>query len=81
MSEPTTLKAFQLFLDSIACYLAQEDILLEGEIKADESYFGGKQKGMRGRGAGHKTIIFWDPGAGRRYCTLDLSVIGTICFG
>ena len=31
---------------------------LQGEIELDESYFGGKRKGMRGRGAAHKQIVF-----------------------
>ena len=32
--------------------------LLEGEVEADESYFGGKRKGKRGRGAAGKTPVF-----------------------
>ena len=31
---------------------------LKGEIEMDESYFGGRQKGKRGRGAGGKSIVF-----------------------
>lgn len=31
---------------------------LSGEIEVDESYFGGRQKGKRGRGAGGKTPVF-----------------------
>lgn len=31
---------------------------LSGEIEMDESYFGGKRKGKRGRGAGGKTPVF-----------------------
>lgn len=31
---------------------------LEGEVEADESYFGGRRKGKRGRGAGGKTPVF-----------------------
>jgi len=31
---------------------------LSGEIELDESYFGGRRKGMRGRGAGSKQIVF-----------------------
>jgi transposase len=58
ISYPTTLKAFDLFRRSIACNLAKDDNLLKGEIDADESYFGGRRKGKRGRGAGHKTIVF-----------------------
>jgi len=38
--------------------LSQSDEIQKGEIEADESYFGGKRKGMRGRGAGGKTIVF-----------------------
>lgn len=30
----------------------------DGEIEADESYFGGIRKGKRGRGAGGKTAVF-----------------------
>ena len=32
--------------------------LLEGEVEADESYFGGKRKGKRGRGAAGKIPVF-----------------------
>ncbi|MEP1119526.1 MAG: IS1595 family transposase, partial [Balneola sp.] len=31
---------------------------LFGEVEADESYFGGRRKGLRGRGAAGKTIVF-----------------------
>jgi len=31
---------------------------LTGEIELDESYFGGKRKGMRGRGSANKQIVF-----------------------
>jgi len=31
---------------------------VSGEFEADESYFGPKRKGRRGRGAGSKTIVF-----------------------
>ncbi len=31
---------------------------LQGEIEADESYFGGVRKGKRGRGAGGKVAVF-----------------------
>ena len=32
--------------------------IFDGEIEVDESYFGGKRKGRRGRGAGGKTPVF-----------------------
>ncbi len=37
--------------------LAEQEIF-GGEIEVDESYFGGKRKGKRGRGAGGKTLVF-----------------------
>lgn len=55
---PTTLKAFDAIRYSIVHELARKDKILKGEIEADESYFGGKRKGMRGRGARNKTIVF-----------------------
>jgi len=40
-------------------YQASEDLSpLDGEIEVDESYFGGKRKGMRGRGAAGKVPVF-----------------------
>ena len=32
--------------------------MFDGEIEAEESYFGGKHKGKRGRGAAGKVIVF-----------------------
>ncbi|STZ14856.1 Transposase and inactivated derivatives [Moraxella caviae] len=32
--------------------------MLDGEIEADESYFGGQRKGKRGRGAAGKIAVF-----------------------
>lgn len=37
---------------------SHEPGLLEGEIEVDESYFGGRRKGKRGRGAGNKVPVF-----------------------
>src|ERR1700723_3029862 len=37
---------------------------LSGEVEADESYFGGRRKGKRGRGAGGKVPVFGLPGQG-----------------
>lgn len=34
------------------------ELLLKGEVEADESYFGGKRKGPRGRGAKNKVPVF-----------------------
>lgn len=44
-----------------AAILAQStdgDVFLSGEVEVDESYFGGKRKGKRGRGAAGKVPVF-----------------------
>jgi transposase len=58
LSYKTTLKAFDLLRKAIAEELSKCDEILKGEIELDESYFGGKRKGKRGRGAAGKTIVF-----------------------
>lgn len=37
---------------------AESEAIFGGEIEVDESYFGGRQKGKRGRGAAGKTPVF-----------------------
>src|SRR3989344_4344964 len=44
-------RKFMQFRKKIAEYCNQEELKLNGEIEIDESYFGGKRKGNRGRGA------------------------------
>lgn len=52
-----TATAFYLRIRKlIACKLPSFE--LSGEIEADESYFGGKRKGKRGRGAAGKVAVF-----------------------
>jgi len=46
------------FRKSIANYCNKEAKKLNGELELDESYFGGKRKGNRGRGAKNKAIVF-----------------------
>ena len=58
LSYKTSLKAYDLLRRVLVEDLARTDNLLKGELEADESYFGGRRKGKRGRGAGHKTIVF-----------------------
>lgn len=58
ISYKSALKAYEIVRRAIAEYLAIEDEILRGEIELDESYFGGRRKGKRGRGAAAKTIVF-----------------------
>lgn len=51
-------KKFSQFRKKIADYCNQEAKKLNGELELDESYFGGKRKGNRGRGAKNKAIVF-----------------------
>jgi transposase len=54
----TVQSRFMQFRKKIADYCNQEARKLNGELELDESYFGGKRKGTRGRGANNKTIVF-----------------------
>ena len=54
----TIQSRFMQFRKKIAVYCNQEARKLNGEVELDESYFGGKRKGNRGRGAHNKTIVF-----------------------
>jgi len=51
-------RKFMRFRKSIGDYCNAEAIKLNGELELDESYFGGKRKGNRGRGANNKAIVF-----------------------
>jgi len=57
-SYPTVLKAYHLIRKSIAAESSDGKLLLRGEVEADESYFGGRRKGNRGRGAAGKVPVF-----------------------
>jgi transposase len=58
ISYPTVLKAVDLIRRSIVIENKGDRDLIEGEVEMDEAYFGGKRKGKRGRGAGHKIPVF-----------------------
>src|SRR3989338_11480613 len=51
-------RKFMQFRKKVAEYCNQEAKKLNGELELDESYFGGKRKGNRGRGAFNKAIVF-----------------------
>src|SRR3989339_1720434 len=51
-------RKFMHFRKCISNYCLLESKKLNGELELDESYFGGKRKGNRGRGAKNKTIVF-----------------------
>ena len=53
-----TAQAFFLRLRELIAENQQADFVFEGEVEADESYFGGKRKGKRGRGAAGKVPVF-----------------------
>jgi transposase len=58
LSYPTVLKAVTLIRIAIVANTKDAQDLLNGEIELDESYFGGRRKGKRGRGAYNKVPVF-----------------------
>lgn len=59
VNKNTAIFYFQRLREIIARRLEQESLdVFEGEIEVDESYFGGTQKGKRGRGASGKVPVF-----------------------
>ncbi len=57
LSYNTVHKLFTLIRERIYEFTSKDD-LLSGEIEADESYFGGRRRGKRGRGAEGKIPVF-----------------------
>ena len=51
-------RKFMYFRKKIAEFCNREAEKLNGELELDETYFGGKRKGNRGRGANNKAIAF-----------------------
>jgi transposase len=58
LSYNTVYDLFDLFRQSIARTDSDSTFTLSGEIEMDESYFGGRRKGNRGRGAAGKIPVF-----------------------
>lgn len=54
----TAILYFHKLRELIAAKLAEETPFLDGEVEVDESYFGGRRKGKRGRGAAGKVPVF-----------------------
>jgi transposase len=58
LSYPTVLKAVTTIRIAIVAHAKDAMDLFNGEIELDESYFGGRRKGKRGRGAYNKVPVF-----------------------
>jgi transposase len=58
ISYKTARSKYMQFRYSITDYLHEQFIKMKGHLELDESYFGGKRKGKRGRGAYNKAIVF-----------------------
>jgi transposase len=58
LSYNTVYDLFGLFRQSIVSTDRDTSFTLSGEIEMDESYFGGRRKGNRGRGAAGKIPVF-----------------------
>ena len=54
-----TVNRYYMMLRARIAEICERDSPFEGEVEADESYFGPRRvRGRRGRGAGRKTIVF-----------------------
>lgn len=51
-------RVYQRLRDILFHVTEFEDGKLKGEIELDKTYFGGRRKGKRGRGAAGKSIVF-----------------------
>ena len=58
LSYNAAYKAVHTIRAAILAHSADGDVSLSGEVEVDESYFGGKRKGKRGRGAAGKVPVF-----------------------
>lgn len=58
MSYNAAYKAVNTIRMAILAHAEDADVLLGGEVEIDESYFGGRRKGKRGRGAAGKVPVF-----------------------
>ena len=58
LSYNTVAKRYSTYRKAIVKYTEQEFKKLHGSVETDESYFGGKRKGNRGRGAFNKQAVF-----------------------
>jgi len=54
----TAFKAILTIRGAILAHAADAESLMGGEVELDESYFGGRRKGKRGRGAAGKVPVF-----------------------
>jgi len=58
MAYSTVYGFYRILREGIYRRIEQEEGQLGGEIEADESYFGGRRRGKRGRGAEGKIPVF-----------------------
>lgn len=54
----TVSRRYAIFREAIIQHSEKEFKRLRGKVEADESYFGGRRKGNRGRGAFNKQAVF-----------------------
>ena len=58
LSYKTVYQKYMIFRRKIMKFSEENFRKLSGELELDETYFGGKRKGKRGRGALNKTCVF-----------------------
>ena len=58
MAYNTAYKVYSKIRQAICLFVSKDDESLSGEVEMDETYFGGRRKGKRGRGAKGKIPVF-----------------------
>ncbi|MEA1924638.1 MAG: hypothetical protein U9M95_02100 [Candidatus Altiarchaeota archaeon] len=67
LSYNTVHNRYMFFREKIAEYLDSNFRKLSGELEIDETYFGGKRTGKRGRGALNKVVVFGTRGTALQF--------------
>lgn len=75
LSYNTIRKRYMFFREKITDYSENSSEKLKGKLELDESYFGGKRKGTRGRGAFNKAIVFGMSKNRKRFLSPQKSLI------
>jgi transposase len=58
ISYPTVLKAFHLIRQAITAHAGDGDLLLNGEVEVNQTFFDGRSQGLRGDGSQNKVPVF-----------------------
>jgi transposase len=58
ISYPTVFKAFHFIREAITAHAGDGDLLLNGEVEVNQTFFDGRSQGLRGDGSQNKVPVF-----------------------